>query len=342
MKNYIGISLDTSASMRGIALAAGRDYNSTIEAINEGANEHNIDTIVSVVNCGVGREGSVERVVVNSSVGKLKPIKDGSYTATGHYTPLFKSVEELISLLEAVPDANDPDVTFVLNIITDGGENVYSDRQVASVVKKMNDLSRTDRWTFSFRVPNGYARQLANLGIPSGNIMEWEQTDKGVAASSAKTRDAFKQFYAARSAGVRSTDKFYADLSTVSLKEVKAQLVDISKQVDVYVVDKRNDGVQIRDFVEAQGVPYVKGCAFYQLNKTETVQDYKQIAIRDKIKGAVYSGFAARDMLGLSQNGDIKLAPGQHGQYEIFIQSTSFNRKLVAGTNLMVWANVSA
>jgi hypothetical protein len=32
------------------------------------------------------------------------------------------------------------------------------------------------------------------------------------------------------------------------------------------------------------------------------------------------------------------LAPGQHGQYEIFIQSTSTNRKLVEDTNVMVWS----
>ena len=131
------------------------------------------------------------------------------------------------------------------------------------------------------------------------------------------------------------------DLSTVTLTEVKAALVDISKEVDVYRVDKINDGVQIKDFVQAQGVAFTKGCAFYQLSKTETVQDYKQIAIRDKISGAVYSGFAARDMLGLPHHGEVKLAPGQHGQYDIFVQSTSVNRKLVEGTNLMIWTAVT-
>ncbi len=339
MKNYIGISLDTSVSMRGIALAAGRDYNSTIAAINEGADEHNIDTIVSVVDCGVGQHGTVERRVVNSSVSKLKPLKDGEYKVSGYSTPLFKSVEELIGLLEAVPDANDPDVSFVLQIVTDGGENVYSASQVNKVVKKMNDLSRTDRWTFSFRVPRGGSNHLISLGVPAGNILEWDQTDKGVQAASNQTRDAFKSFYAARAKGVTSTDKFYADLSKVTITEVKKVLVDISKEVVVYVVSPNNDGVQIRDFVEAQGIPYTKGCAFYMLSKTEKVQDYKQIAIRNKSTGAVYSGFAARDLLGLPHNGEAKIAPGQHGQYEIFIQSTSVNRKLVTGTNLMVWKN---
>ena len=337
MKNYIGISRDHSGSMSGIALAAGRDYNDNIASIKEGATEHGIDTIVSVVKCGAGRPAKVVREVVNSNVQMLQPIKDGHYIADGNSTPLFDSVGDLIEQLQAVPDANDLDVSFIVMVITDGEENSSQRWSGASVSKKIKELQATDRWTFVFRVPRGYKRNLMGYGIPDGNILEWDQTDRGVAAATVATRSAVKSFYAARATGVTSTDKFYADLSKVSLNEVKQQLVDISSQVDVYMVEDINDGVQIRDFVEAQGITFTKGCAFYQLNKTETVQDYKQIAIRDKIKGAVYSGFAARDMLGLPQTGDCKLAPGQHGQYDIFIQSTSVNRKLVKNTNVMVW-----
>ncbi len=341
MKQYIGISLDTSASMRGIALAAGRDYNSTVAAIQEGAVEHGIDTIVSVVKCGVGLDALVVRDVVNSNVTALKPIKDGKYIADGHGTPLFASITELIDIMESVPDANDPKVAFAIQVVTDGGENMSNQKQIDKVVARIKKLTHTDRWTFSFRVPRGYKSQLIQYGIPAGNILEWDQTDRGVEVASTATRSAFKSFYAARATGATSTDKFYADLSEVTIKEVKKALVDISSQVDVYVVDKKNDGVQIRDFVEAQGVTFTKGCAFYQLVKTETVQEYKQIAIRDKKSGAVYSGFGARDMLGLPSSGDVKLAPGMHGNYEIFVQSTSVNRKLSDGTNVMIWTGAT-
>jgi hypothetical protein len=325
--------------MSNIALAAGRDYNDNIAAILEASNEQGIDTVVSVVKCGVGSRATVEREVVNSSVASLKPIKDHTYVTDGSGTPLFDSVGDLIEQLQAVPDANDPEVSFVIMVITDGGENASRKWTAQSLARKMAELRMTDRWTFSFRVPRGYASHLTRHGIPEGNILEWDQTNKGVQTASAVTRSAVKNFYAARSQGVKSTDKFYADLSNVSLKEVKATLVDISSEVDVYIVDQNNDGVQIRDFVEAQGETYVKGIAFYQLAKTEVVQEYKQIAIRDKLKGAVYGGASARDMLGLPHYGDVKLAPGQHGQYEIFVQSTSVNRKLFKGTNLMIWKN---
>lgn len=340
MKNYVGISRDHSGSMGNIALAAGRDYNDNIASLKEGATEHGIDTIVSVVKCGAGRPAKVVREVVNSNVQVLQPIKDREYIADGNSTPLFDSVGDLIEQLQAVPDADDINVSFVVMVITDGEENSSQKWTGQSISRKIKELQATDRWTFVFRVPRGYARNLTSYGIPAGNILEWDQTDRGVQAASAATRSAVKSFYAARATGVKSTDKFYADLSKVTLKEVKQELVDISGQVNVYVVAAVNNGVQIRDFVEAQGVTFSKGCAFYQLSKTEEVQDYKQIAIRDKKQGAVYSGFSARDMLGLPHTGTCKLAPGQHGQYEIFIQSTSVNRKLVKDTNVLVWTSV--
>lgn len=335
MKNYIGISRDHSGSMNMIALAAGRDYNDNVSSIQEGASTHGIDTIVSVVKCGSGRPARNIMEVVNSNVTALKPIPDGYYVADGNNTPLFDSICMLIDQLSSVPDAADPDVSFVVMAVTDGQDNA-SKITGAQLAQRIRQLQATDRWTFVFRVPRGDKNTLVQLGIPEGNILEWDQSDRGVQAASDATRSAFRGFYAARAEGITSTDKFYADLSTVSIQQVQSALVDISKNVDVYVVDSRNDGVQIKDFVEAQGVPFTKGCAYYQLSKTETVQDYKQIAIRDKMHGAVYSGIAARNMLGLPQNGAVKLAPGQHGQYEIFVQSTSVNRKLMENTNVMI------
>jgi len=341
MKNYIGISRDHSGSMSIIAHSAQADYNDNIESIKEGATEHAVDTIVSVVKCGTGRPARNVMEVVNSNVMALKPLT--GYIADGNSTPLFDSVMMLIDQLEAVPDANEPDVSFVVMVITDGQDNA-SKTSATQLAKRIKALQATDRWTFVFRVPRGDKRALVQMGIPEGNILEWEQSARGVEVATAATRSAFKGFYAAKAKGVNSTDKFYADLSTVSLTEVKANLVDISKQVTVYEVDAHWDGSQIRDFVEAQGVTFTKGCAFYQLVKTETVQEYKQIAVRDNASGAVYSGFAARDLLGLPHYGEVKVAPAmqQNGKYEIYVQSTSVNRKLTKGMGLMIWVGVPA
>jgi len=342
MKNYIGISRDHSGSMTMIARAAARDYNDNIAAIQEAATQNNQDTIISVVKCGSGRPAKVEREVINSNVHVLKPIAEGKYNTDGNSTPLFDSVGELIQLLEDVPDANDINVSFLVMVITDGQENSSKTWNGASIGKKIRELQATDRWTFVFRVPRGSARELSKLGIPEGNILEWDQTDHGVQIATQATRSAVGSYYSARALGKTSTDKFYADLSTVTLKEVKKSLVDISPEISIWPVTIKDNGSQIRDFVERhlpKNHAMSKGTAFYELTKTEAIQEYKQICIKDKKSNSVYSGPSARDLLGLPDYGEIKLAPGNHGNYTIFVQSTSVNRKLVSNSSLLYWPN---
>jgi hypothetical protein len=64
-----------------------------------------------------------------------------------------------------------------------------------------------------------------------------------------------------------------------------------------------------------------------------TVQPQKEIAILQF--GKVYRGPEARKLLGLPDH-SVRVRPGDH-QFKIFIQSTSINRKLLAGTQLLVF-----
>lgn len=334
MKNYIGISRDHSGSMRSLVKNAAADYNSNIENIKMEANKHNIDTIVSVVRCGVGLGGRVEREIVNSNVHMLKPITD--YIANGTATPLFDSVGDLINQFQNVPDVDDENVSFLIMAITDGGENSskFWDKKLLS--ERIAQLQRTDRWTFVFRVPKGNSKYLLDMGIPEGNILEWELTSKGMNESSVMTATAFSDYYSARSAGVKSTSRFYADLTNVSKTEVKRSLDNISGSVDTLVVPTNNI-LPIKEFIESLNIPYVKGTVFYKLTKTENVQPNKKIIIRDKTNGSIYTGYNARLMLNLPSNVNVKLSPGTHGLYDIYVQSTSVNRKLVGGTDILLW-----
>lgn len=341
-KNYIGISRDHSGSMRSIAHVAGRDYNSKIEAIKKSSLDNHQDTIVSVVECGHGTGRGIKRVVTNSNVTALQPIT-GRYIADGCGTPLFDSVGDLIELFEAAPDYSDPEVSFLIMAITDGYENASHRWNARSLAAKIKELNLTDRWTFVFRVPRGHSKNLAALGIPAGNILEWDQTERGVNTAAQQDAEAFTEYFTKRSLGSTSTQKFYTDLSNVTSKDVEAVLVDVSDKITIWPVGPKDDSSQIRPFVENRlGKPMKKGAAFYQLNKTEpVVQDYKKIIIRDKKTQAVYEGAAARQMLGLPTYGNVRLAPGNNGDFDIFIQSTSVNRKLAQGTSLIYWEDAA-
>lgn len=342
-KNYFGFSRDHSGSMGSIARAAARDYNSTIANIQHAAQANNQDTIVSVVECGYGDTDKVRRIITNSNVSQLTPIVESQYSARGRGTPLWDSVGELIEMFEAVPDAADKNVSFLIFVTTDGQENASRKYNARSIAAKMRELTNTDRWTFVFRVPRGDARSLAQLGIPEGNIQEWDQTERGVQAAAARDKEAFTEYFSARATGATSTKKFYTDLSQVSSQDVAVALTDVSSEVTVWPVSPKDNDADIRAFVETRlnGAPMLKGAGFYQLTKTEPeVQDHKKILIRDKTTQGIYFGQAARQMLGLPTYGTVRLAPGNHGNFDIFIQSTSVNRKLKAGTSLVYWPNV--
>jgi hypothetical protein len=334
-KTYLGIVRDHSGSMSNIAKAALRDYNNTLAATQAAATQHGIKTIASIVRCGGGWQ--VE--TLHTDVQRLQPLT--SYPVPGHNTPLFSSVNELIDRFKQVPDFNDPEVTFVILATTDGQNNAgMRGTDLAAEIKRLN---ATDRWTFAFRVPKGDARGLVSLGIDAGNILEWDQTERGMAAASQANEAAMSDFYANRAAGVKSTKTFYTSAANLTEAEVKAVLGDISGEVQLFPVAAKEDGIQIRDFVENRlnGAAMAKGAAFYQLVKTEDkIQDYKLVAIRDKDTGAVYCGAEARDLIGLPRVGDVRVRPDTAGKFHVFIQSTSVNRKVNAGTQLMYWPNV--
>ncbi len=336
MKNYIGFVNDHSGSMSTLAKAAMKDYNTNIEAVKNAASREMLDTIVSVVGIGIGDAGTgCQRQIVISNPHVLKPV---TYWSTEGGTPLFDGIGNMIELFKSLPDYSSPDASFLVMITTDG-EEMHSHKYTRNTLAaEIASVSRGGRWTFVFRVPRGKAHTLNGLGIPAGNIQEWDTTEAGMAKSSANTVQAMDTYYATRSSGVKSSNVFYANAASVDANALAATLKDISGDVSLYVVPAHQNGIEIRDFILGQRMEYLKGSAFYQLTKTEArVQEDKLIVIRNRTDGKMYSGKQARDLIGLPSSGNARLHPGDHGNYDLFIQSTSVNRKLVANTGVLYW-----
>jgi hypothetical protein len=96
--------------------------------------------------------------------------------------------------------------------------------------------------------------------------------------------------------------------------------------------------VAIKGFVTDNGLSFKKGRGFYEFTKTVTVQPYKEVVLVDDGTGAMFSGADARTMIGLPKEGsggNVKLRPGPLAGFTAFIQSTSVNRKLLAGTKFL-------
>jgi len=101
------------------------------------------------------------------------------------------------------------------------------------------------------------------------------------------------------------------------------------------VLDVDHD-CSIKDFVHSQGVTFKAGRGFYEFNKPEVIQDYKEIILMDPKTGDMFEGDYARTLINAPKGAHkgVRIAPGEI-DYIPFIQSTSHNRKLIGGTRFL-------
>ena len=332
MRTYVGLVRDHSASMRSLSNGAANDFNLMIDGIKNSTSGQ--DVFASVVECGVEWSGTYRTVVTSERIDRIPSIS--RYHADGGSTPLFDSVGEVISLLEHAGRNDDEATTaYLVMVVTDGRDNSSKRYSAKTLARKIAELQATDKWTFVFRVPFGYKNSLVALGVPEGNLMEWEQTETALVASTAKSVNATQSYFSSRAMGATSSQRFYADVGNVSETTLKVGLSEVTGSYIAFPVTSIDDGSMIKPFVEKFGLPFQKGSSYYQLVKTEEVQDRKHFIIKDRVSGKIYEGdTSARRVLGFPA-GKFKLSPGNTGHYDIFIQSTSTNRKLTANSTLL-------
>ena len=332
-KNYIGFINDHSGSMQGIASAALKDANSLMQTVKDAASSDKLDTVVSVFGVSSHLLGSLRRIIVNSNPHVLNPMD--TWSAAGG-TPLYDTLHDMINMYKNLPDANEDHVSFLIMVTTDGEENgsTVSEGTIRTMIQT---VEATGRWTFVFRVPKGATRYITKLGVCPDNIQEWDTSAAGMAATTQANTQALRTFSAARAGGKTASGAFYTGTANIDTDVLQ----DVTSEVSLYVVPSEDTGMQMRTFILRHRMEYLKGAAFYQLTKTEArVSHTKQVIIRDRTTGKLYAGQAARKQIGLPDNRNARLHPGDHQNYDIFIQSESINRYLVGGTGVLYWAKI--
>jgi hypothetical protein len=336
MTIHAGIIRDHSVSMRSIVNGAKKDYNSVIESLKGNAER----IFVSCIECGrlnvMSSRAKVKVDFENIWVENLSPLEN--YIVDGQSTPLWDSVNTGINtLLRGAGPLKAATDTFILMTITDGGENSSVETNIYELKRRIAELQKTDRWTFVFRVPVGHKYSIAKLGIPEGNIIEWEQNETAFAAATMQQTSALRSYVSDVSRGVTSSRSFYdtSALSQVRPADLRRELDDITEKVRVESVWSEDEGQQIRDFCMKSFGEFTVGHAYYQLDKPEKVQASKKLIVKHKKKGRYYSGDDVRDTLGLPSGVEIKLKPADHPDYEVYVQSTSVNRKMTKKTKVV-------
>lgn len=94
--------------------------------------------------------------------------------------------------------------------------------------------------------------------------------------------------------------------------------------------------MNVKDFCALNKLFFERGKLYYELVKPVLVQGTKTIILMDRTTGKLYTGRWAREMLGLpTYDRDVKLNAVHLSRYHVFIQSTSNNRKLLAGQQVL-------
>lgn len=135
----------------------------------------------------------------------------------------------------------------------------------------------------------------------------------------------------------RTVTRTHRGSCDVTLKEMGALVPVVPGRFQVMTVDENCD---IKGFVNKNGIEFKKGRGFYELTKAETVQQYKEIIMQDRETGEMFNGSQVREKLHLqpqSEKGGVneKLHASDAKEFRIFVQSTSVNRKLIAGTTFL-------
>lgn len=277
---------------------------------------------------------SVQCLIFDMDVMRLPSISDlyRAYGMTALIDATLKSQEDLSTTSQIYGDH-----AFLTFVLTDGAENssLRSFRELTSLLLKAGE-----NWTIGFLVPDAQGETyMTRIGVPKGNIARWDTASvDGLHSVASTIRTATDDFMTNRGKGIRGTrDVFSTGVEAVNSTTVRGALTPMTPGSFGLLPVRTNTKVRIDDFVsKATGKPYSAGGSYYQLTKTEKIQAQKQIIVYEKSTGKAYAGAEARHLVGLPDGKEARVRPDQNPLYDIFVQSTSFNRLLVPGTSLLL------
>lgn len=160
----------------------------------------------------------------------------------------------------------------------------------------------------------------------------------GLAFKRAGRLDEFETYLGSRI--TPGTSQLIANLSGKVFKRKRASVGDLRpvEPSRFQVLSVRRD-VPIKDFVLDNGLAFKTGRGFYEFKKPVLVQDYKEVIVQDIDSGEMFTGDAARNLLGIPVGRTAKVRPESLVKWRGFIQSTSPNRKLLSGTKFLYEAD---
>lgn len=332
--NHIALVLDASASMSRVARDVVKVADAEIAHLARRSQELDQETRVTVYTFS----SEVRCVVYDKDVLRLPSIAE-FYRPDGMTALVDAAMQSQLDLAQTAQLYGDH--AFLTYVLTDGEEN--RSRRWSPAVLERHIGGQSDNWTVACLVPDQRGVFAAkSFGFPAANVAVWDATTgRGVEeAFSTTIRTATESFMTGRARGVRGSKTIFAGgADAVNSANVNAAAGFKALNRDTYEISVVTDVVgtlEIRPYVQAVTcAEYRTGSAFYELTKPEKIQPQKVVLVRNRRSGRVYAGPDSRRLLNLPDH-EVRVKPEHNPDFQIFVQSTSVNRKLVPGTKLLV------
>lgn len=241
-KTRVVILLDRSGSMKSVVEPTVNGYNEHVQQIKADAKEQDIQVSLVTFNA------TVMRHFWDESADMLQEASQEDYNPNGG-TALYDAICTTIDHLKATE--TDPDVAYLLIIISDGEDTSYSsyNRYLGYTAKdacdRIAECENSGRWTVALLGCEKADLQkfATDMGIKGANLGLWSKC--GVAADNAMRGSTEKLggYFKSRKAGAMKSDNFYAapdeavlgfaDMSDYGAKIASAAPVVDSVQMNV-------------------------------------------------------------------------------------------------------------
>lgn len=335
--NHVAILMDASASMSSYQRDVVKVVDGLVKTLADESVRFDQETRVTIYTYSSATNWSADNAVTNVVFDKdamRLPSLAGHYF-TGGMTALIDATWRAVDDLEKTAQLYG-EHSFVVYNVTDGAENASSHTR-QELRQRLANLP--DNWTMASLVPNQRGVEHArDMGFPGGNIAVWDATStSGVEQMGQTLRASTVSFMDTRAkTGMRSTTSLFAPqmdkVDEAALKKAGLTPLDPSAYVLIPVTEE----IRIDEFVKQCTTNYVVGKGYYQLTggrkpkgkRGIIVQGNKQVAVLNKKTNEVFTGDAARQLIGLPKE-NVTVDPTKtDGDFILFVQSTSLNRIL--------------
>lgn len=244
-------------------------------------------------------------------------------------TSLYLATTEAAQRAIAV---NKPSLVYLL---TDG--EPCSDRGTVNAASSaVASALATNRITFACVGPAAASSFFKSCGIPENCVRKWDGVDKAdLNVVTQQAAQGVSNYATARSAGKTKIDSFFVDVVAqgVTVERVRKELRDITSSLRRR---KITSFVALKDFVEKElKLTLVPGAGYYPLQKAEVLKVGRRIIVQPRGEDSFYAGPAARKLLGLPEDRDVKVEPKNLGELVVYFQSASPTRRLLPGTQFL-------